>query len=713
LIQNTAETMNVAGSATRQLDDLTSLFEHNPLPAFIARMDDGKILCFNQAFSALTGYQPGDAGLVSIADVFRGDEAIDAMIDLLIRNEQCWIPEIAGIKRDGMLVPVSVSANRIRIGGSAFLLAIMQEHADHPAGTHPDKTGLNTPDALPGLQIIQNERRYRTLYDDSPSMFFTLDHTGRISSVNRFGAGHLGCSVDSMLDKLIVDFVHKDDRESFLQELQKCTETRNKIHRIEFRLIHQFGEALWVRAAIRPIVYEGDRMLLVTCEDISEARILSEQLEYQAMHDSLTGLINRSEFERRLRRVLMLTTENAEHALCYLDLDQFKVINDTCGHLAGDELLRRLGDLLNTVVRKRDTLARLGGDEFAVLLEHCPFSKAMELAENLLNTIKTFRFEWQDKHFTLGASIGLVPISRDSGTLSDILSSADSACYAAKDAGRNRVHIYNIEDSELSMRRNEMHWVAEITNALEQNRFLLALQPIVNLQPGKGQNEGRHYEILLRMQDKGGQLIMPGTFLPAAEKYNLSGKLDQWVVDQVFSWLLNDPAEMEVLHICSINLSGHSISNPHFMNYLVNKLLAQPELARKICFEITETAAIVNLGHAIKFMSTMKDLGCSFSLDDFGTGLSSFSYLKNLPVDFLKIDGSFIRNIVQDPIDQSMVLSINQIGQVMGKATIAEFVENEEIRDILAKIGVNYAQGYGIGRPVLLRDIKRGISGQI
>jgi diguanylate cyclase (GGDEF)-like protein/PAS domain S-box-containing protein len=706
LIHSTAELLNVGGGASRQLDGLIRLFEHNPLPAFIARMDDGKILFFNQAFTVLCGYTEQDVGLVSIADLFQGDGEIDAMIDLLVRNEQCHIAQIPCLTRDRNPMAVSVSSNRTRIEGADFLFAVLQEQSDQTtsashAQSRPDISKFD-PETIP-----QDERRYRMLYDDSPSMFFTLDRIGRIISVNRFGAGHLGSSVDSMLDKSIMDFIHKEDRDNFEQELQKCTETRNKIHRIEFRLIHQFGEALWVRAAIRPIVYEKERTLLVTCEDISEARILSEQLEYQAMHDSLTGLINRSEFERRLRRVLMLTSENAEHALCYLDLDQFKVINDTCGHLAGDELLRRLGDLLNTVVRKRDTLARLGGDEFAVLLEHCPFYKAQELAENLLNTIKTFRFEWQDKHFTLGASIGLVPISRDSGTLSDIMSSADSACYAAKDAGRNRVYIYNVEDGELSMRRSEMRWVAEITNALEQNRFLLALQPIVNLQRANGQVEGKHYEILLRMQDKGGQLIMPGTFLPAAEKYNLSGKLDQWVVDQVFSWLLNDSAEMAALHICSINLSGHSISNAHFMNYLVNKLIAEPALAKKICFEITETAAIINLGHAIKFMNTMKDLGCSFSLDDFGTGLSSFSYLKNLPVDFLKIDGSFIRNIVQDPIDQSMVHSINQIGQVMGKATIAKFVENEAIRVILAKIGVNYAQGYGIGRPVLLRDIKR------
>jgi len=388
------------------------------------------------------------------------------------------------------------------------------------------------------------------------------------------------------------------------------------------------------------------------------------------------------------------------------DLDQFKVINDTCGHLAGDEMLRRISDLLNTVVRKRDTLARLGGDEFAVLLEHCPFYKAREIAENLLDTIKTFRFEWQGKHFSPGVSIGLVPVSRDSGTLSDILSSADSACYAAKDAGRNRVHIYHVEDDEISMRRSEMQWVAEITKALEENRFQLAVQPIISLQDTGNQVRGEHYEILIRMEDNNGDLIMPGSFLPAAEKYNLSGKIDQWVVDNFLGWLQDHPYQFQKLEVCSINLSGLSMSSPHFREYLASKLKGNPELAGKICFEVTETAAIANLGHAIKFMNSMKEMGCSFSLDDFGTGLSSFSYLKTLPVDYLKIDGAFIRNIAQDETDQAMVRSINELGHVMGKETIAEFVENDIIRQILTDIGVDYAQGYGVGRPVLLKDIK-------
>jgi len=256
------------------------------------------------------------------------------------------------------------------------------------------------------------------------------------------------------------------------------------------------------------------------------------------------------------------------------------------------------------------------------------------------------------------------------------------------------------------MRRSEMQWVAEITNALEEDRFQLAVQPIISLQDSGNQITGEHYEILIRMEDKNGDLIMPGSFLPAAEKYNLSGKIDQWVVDNFLSWLQDHPHQFKALDLCSINLSGLSMSSPHFREYLAIKLEGNPDLARKICFEITETAAIANLGHAIKFMNTMKEMGCSFSLDDFGTGLSSFSYLKTLPVDYLKIDGAFIRNIAQDETDQAMVRTIHELGKVMGKATVAEFVENDIIRQILTDIGVNYAQGYGVGRPVLLKDIK-------
>ena len=385
------------------------------------------------------------------------------------------------------------------------------------------------------------------------------------------------------------------------------------------------------------------------------------------------------------------------HALCYLDLDQFKIINDTSGHVAGDELLRQLGNLLPKEIRKRDTIARLGGDEFGVLMEHCSVAQAGRVAESLRQAVEDFRFRWENKLFRIGVSIGLVPITPSSSGLDDLLGVADRVCYQAKDAGRNRIVIYRQDDRQFSLRHGEMQWVTRIHEALEHNQFELYYQPIV---PLNGQPElGWHYELLLRLRDHSGDLIAPGLFLPAAERYNLSTDIDRWVITEAFTWLSALPHDAEPPQLCAINLSGHSLGDEHFLTFVCQQLDQLGLAAGSICFEITETAAISNLSSASQFIHTLKQRGCLFSLDDFGSGLSSFAYLKNLPVDFLKIDGIFVKDIVHDPIDFAMVKSINEIGQVMGKKTIAEFVENDAILAKLRNIGVNYAQGYGIARP--------------
>jgi diguanylate cyclase (GGDEF)-like protein/PAS domain S-box-containing protein len=554
-------------------------------------------------------------------------------------------------------------------------------------------------------RLQESERRFRALYDDSPTMFFTLDMDGGIRSINRFGAGHLGFTVAELVGTNICEHVHADDRKMLRKQLAGCAQGGNRgLPRCEFRIYHKFSDMLWVRATLRMITRDGDSdsEILVSCEDITEARILSEQLEYQAQHDSLTGLINRGEFERRLRRVLNSQSAGNEHALCYLDLDQFKIINDSCGHLAGDELLRRVSYMLNRVVRKRDTLARLGGDEFAMLLEHCPLEQAKRVATEILDSVCTLRFSWEGKRFTPGVTIGLVPINEHSGTVTDVLSAADAACYAAKDAGRNRVHVYHPDDSELSKRRSEMHWVSEINRALEENRLCLAAQPIASVAGTGSGRKGKHYEVLIRMRDEAGKVIYPGSFLPAAERYNLSVRLDRWVVSAVIAWLQENPEQLASLALCAINLSGHTLGDTDFLDFLLEKFQAEGIAADKFCFEVTETAAVANLGAAIEFITALKSIGCSFALDDFGSGLSSFNYLKNLPVDYLKIDGSFIREITHDPIDRAMVQSINDIGHVMGMETIAEFVEDEGILQVLQQIGVDYVQGFAIGRPEML-----------
>jgi diguanylate cyclase (GGDEF)-like protein/PAS domain S-box-containing protein len=443
------------------------------------------------------------------------------------------------------------------------------------------------------------------------------------------------------------------------------------------------------------------RRVFAAVEDITEARALSQQLRFQAAHDALTGLVNRREFENRLERALKSAEDGrSQHALCYLDLDQFKIINDTCGHVAGDELLGRLGRVLAQQVRRQDTLARLGGDEFGVLLENCSMHVAERVANALRRGIEDFRFAWDGQVFGIGVSIGVVSIEGRGQTVSSILSAADAACYAAKDRGRNRIHIYREGDVDLARRHGEMRWVTRIQTALEENRFELARQPIVSLSTASGSDT--HYELLVRMRDEDGNLVLPEAFLPAAERYNLSVRLDRWVIREAFRLLTLDPDHLERLFLCSINLSGVSLADEDFLIFVTTELASTGLPPDKICFEITETAAIANLPGAMRFIEVLRRIGCRFALDDFGSGLSSFAYLKSLPVDFLKIDGVFVKDIVEDPIDRELVRSINEIGHVMGKRTIAEFVESDEILAVLSGIGVDYAQGFELGKPELL-----------
>ena len=427
-------------------------------------------------------------------------------------------------------------------------------------------------------------------------------------------------------------------------------------------------------------------------------RNAQETIQYLAYHDALTGLCNRAEFETRLTQALKSAGTDNQHALFYLDMDQFKIVNDTCGHVAGDELLKQITILLKGPVREHDTLARLGGDEFGVLLKHCSLTHAEEVAERMLQLVKEFRFVWQDKTFTIGASIGLVMLDNPEQTHTELLRAADMACYAAKDKGRGRVHVYRPDDVELVQRRGEMEWVSQLTHALQDNQFVLHQQRIVALD---GATTGPACEFLVRLKGRDGQLIMPGAFIPAAERYNLMPKLDRWVLTQAFAHLAQQFATHQGKNgsIYFINLSGATLGDESYLQFVRDALSRNGIPPQSICFEVTETAAIANLSNALSFIQNVKALGCKVALDDFGTGLSSFSYLKTLTADYLKIDGGFVRDMLQDPMDAAIVAAINNIGHVAGLKTIAEFVENTEIKSQLTEIGVDYAQGYGIHRP--------------
>jgi diguanylate cyclase (GGDEF)-like protein len=431
----------------------------------------------------------------------------------------------------------------------------------------------------------------------------------------------------------------------------------------------------------------------------AEHKQARETIEHMAFHDALTGLANRFEFEDQLRRVLETTPHGRIHALLYLDMDQFKVINDTCGHVAGDELLRQVATLLKTPIRGADVLARLGGDEFGVLLKECTLEHAKRIGERMLELVRDFRFTWQGKSFNIGASIGLVMLDRPGLTLADVLRHADMACYAAKDKGRNRIQVYLPDSLELRRLHGDMEWVNRINRALEQDHFELHHQRIVSLD---GHNPANCCEFLVRMKESAsGELILPGLFLPAAERYGLMPAMDRWVVSRCFSHLADCRVKGRILGdgIAFINLSGATLSDEQFLPFVKAGLEQHGVPASSVCFEVTETAAIANLSNALVFIEGVKALGCYVALDDFGAGLSSFSYLKTLPADFLKIDGAFIRDMLDDPMDAAIVEAINNIGHVAGLKTIAEFVESKAIQDRLKSIGVDYLQGYGIHRP--------------
>jgi diguanylate cyclase (GGDEF)-like protein/PAS domain S-box-containing protein len=464
-------------------------------------------------------------------------------------------------------------------------------------------------------------------------------------------------------------------------------------------LIRRDGNELYIESCASPIRDGGGNVCggVLVFHDVSESRELNRKLSYHASHDMLTGLVNRREFESRLERALKSArARESSFALCHIDLDQFKIINDNCGHSAGDALLGQVGALLKSKIRWRDTVARLGGDEFGVLLESCSLEEAVRNAESLREAIRNYKFTWEERTFRLGASIGVVPLSPENDDVAALISAADSACAAAKENGRNRIYSFQENDIDLMRRRREMQWAARINNALEDNRFEIYRQVIQPLQSPQG---GLHYELLLRMKDEAGKIVTPDQFIAAAERYGLTPNIDRWMIEHALRWLVSEADEREKLELCSINLSGQSLGDDKFLPFVIDHFHRSGIDASKICFEITETAAIASFSQANRFIQALKELGCRFALDDFGTGLSSFGYLKHFPVDFLKIDGSFVKEILHDPIDREMVRSINEIGHLTGKQTIAEFAENVEIIEMLRSLGVDYAQGYGIHTP--------------
>jgi len=466
----------------------------------------------------------------------------------------------------------------------------------------------------------------------------------------------------------------------------------------EFHNRRKDGSLYWARNSVSGVRDEQGKIThyIGIQQNVTHDYELKKQLSFQSSHDALTGLTNRREFIRRCERLLSNSQQGKhEHALCFMVLDRFEQINENCGHVAGYELLRQLGQVLQNTVRHRDTLARLNGDEFGVLIAHCSLDQAHRVATELLQAVNDYEFFWEEKSFRVGANVGLVAITSPISNFTDLLKQADTACYMARETGRNRIHVHHIENTELIQRQSESKYVSRINEALDAQGFCLYAQSIVSLNESHDQS----VELLLRMQGENEKLISPGVFLPVASRYNLIEKVDAWVISKAMDLLAENQAFLDRCEYVSVNLTGDSLNNDHLLDLIVTRLNDTGIDPGKLCLELSEMAVISNLNSAIRFITILKDVGCQFALDDFGRGLSSFGYLKTLPVDYLKINGAFVKDIVDDPINLALVKSINEIGQVMGFQTIAEHVENDEILKTVREIGINFAQGYGIHDP--------------
>lgn len=568
----------------------------------------------------------------------------------------------------------------------------------------PDEVRLAISDIDSRIKLEAERRKLACAVQFSSSGVYITDLQGRIEYVNPKFCEISGYSEDELLgqmpDKFNSDEASKNVYESLWRSVSAGVEWSG-----EFQSRRKDGSLYWASTSMS-FVEDGNGAVthyVAIQNDVTKEYELNEQLNYQASHDALTGLINRDEFERRMQRLLCeKSSPDSKHVFCFMDLDQFKIINDACGHYAGDQLLRQIADLLHKSVRRSDTLARIGGDEFALLMEHCSLTKAKDVVQSVLNSVKSFRFYWKGQSFQIGISVGLVALDPLSANLEEFMKQADAACYVAKRLGSNRVHVYCPDDEELARRYGEMHWLGRINKAFNEDLFKMYAQPIKAFAED---STFVHFEMLLRMQDGHDEVISPDMFLPAAERYGLMPKIDTWVVKTVLSKLVTRPALIDSVEFVSINLSGASMANASVLSEIKSAIQQSGIAPHKLCFEITETAAISNMGAAVELVNSLKSLGCRFALDDFGTGLSSFSYLKTLPVDFLKIDGMFIRDITHDALNEAMVKSINEIAHVMQIKTVAEFVENAKTQDMLKVFGVDYGQGYYLGRPVLLDDL--------
>ncbi len=652
---------------------------------------DGRLLVVNPAFVQMLGYSSAEELYeVSAGSLYWYPSDRDTYVRRMESEGEVRNDEYVLRRKDGSMLVVVDNGRVVRdkqgrvIGFEGTIADITQRKKAETA-------------------VFQAKERAQVTLQSIGDAVITTDSEGRIDYMNPVAESLTGWEnreAQSQLINNVLTVVDEVTREAAESPIMRCLREGQVLGLTEHTvLVNRRGQEIAIQDSAAPIRDRAGNLIgaVMVFHDISKERRLHRALHYQASHDALTGLINRREFENRLTAAVESVRQDAQvrHALLYLDLDQFKLVNDTCGHPAGDQLLKQITGVLQSRVRTGDTLARLGGDEFGILLQSCPLDQALRVAEALRQAIRDYRFIWQDGVLAVGVSVGIVEITSDTPTVASVMSAADVACYAAKDLGRNRVQLYKPDN--VPERHREMHWVSKLTRACDESRFELFYQPIVPI--GATPHEREHFELMLRLRDESGLLVTPAEFIPAAERYNVMPSIDRWVVRQALDRLAHRSASGVKPYTIAVNLSGTSLNDERFLEYLIGELCAHELSAGAMCFEITETAAIANLGNVVYFMRELKARGCHFALDDFGSGLSSFMYLKTLPVDYLKIDGQFIENVTRDPVDRSMVEAISQVGKAMGIQTIAERVESAEVLAELGRLGIGFAQGFHIAEP--------------
>ena len=654
---------------------------------------EGRLTSVNPAFVKMLGYDSAEelCELPSSSVLYVDPTDRDKFRRELDAHGEVRNAEYRLRRKDGSIIVVLESGRLVRDEGGRIVAC---------EGTIADITERKKAETA----VFEEKERAQVTLQSIGDAVITTDAAGRIDYLNPVAETLTGWSNAEAQTRPIAEvlnLVHEASREVSENPVMRCLREARVIGVSDLTvLVGRGGGEIAIQDSAAPIRDRGGSVIgaVMVFHDVSKERRLRRALSYQASHDALTGLINRREFENRLSDAVASARGNAnlKHVLIYVDLDQFKLVNDTCGHPAGDRLLKQITGLLQTRIRTNDTLARLGGDEFGILLENCSPEQAIKVADTLRQAIREYRFVWNDAAMNVGASIGIVEINNDTESVASIMSAADVACYAAKDQGRNRVHVY--EQDKVPERHREMQWVSRLTRAIEADRFELFFQPIVPI--GTNRDAHPHFELMLRLREEDGTLVQPIEFIPAAERYNVMPSIDRWVVERALSTLAHHKSDTEQLFFTlAINLSGTSLNDERFLEFLIAQLAVHDLTPGALCFEITETAAIANLANVVYFMRELKARGCSFSLDDFGSGLSSFTYLKTLPVDYLKIDGQFVQGVTSDAIDRSMVEAISQIGRSMGIKTVAERVETAEVLAELARLGVGFAQGFYIAAP--------------